>query len=55
MPVFMLIVGLLIICFVDVNFQKAMNLDSNFEFSLYDSVITMTTVGFGEIYHENRF
>lgn len=51
MPIFMLVVGLLIICFIDVNFQRAMNLTTDFMLSLYDSVITMATVGYGEIDH----
>jgi len=55
MPLFMLFVGLIIICFIDVNFHRASNMSTNFLESLYDAVMTMTTVGFGDITHENDF
>ena len=47
----MLCAGVLIICFIDLNFERAIGNDTDFLTSLYDSITTMTTIGYGDTEH----
>lgn len=47
----MLCAGVLLICFIDLNFKRAIGNVTDFLTSIYDSIITMTTVGYGDTEH----
>lgn len=45
----LLVIGLVILSFLSVNIHRIKNFDDNFLGELYEIVITMTTVGYGDM------
>jgi hypothetical protein len=48
-PIFMLIFGLMVISFIDINLSEINGNKEGFLVEIYETVITMTTVGYGDL------